>query len=434
MTARYLYNNVYALLASCLLLCFTACSNESAVGGDDPDAPGQLVSLRLQIGTSMGTNALPQTKGSDNLAKDGEYISTLKVFITDASGGSVEKVVPFTFSAEQNEALKAGNLESCTSDEFTITTGTKRIYAFANYEKITELASISNDNLSLPPTITWDKGAGWRPSAETGFIPMSAMKEVTIKADNQPISIELVRLLSRLEVSFKNDTQNDINLTLWSIGNFNKKINLFEGGTILPIEDDNFYKIESNETKRIPTGEVPIGGDYYYVSESTMTGGFSVSITREGSPIVKPTVRNELPRNNVWPLEIVFSNYKLKIQIEGFNPPIGGYPDGMTDCTGSTECTIRGGGPFTLTPTLFDMSNNEMDGVTWEIDTSSSEENQLVKDLKVSEVNDNEITGVMKVPEESADNTYTFTLTAFKDGSSLASFTVTLKYKDIFEQ
>lgn len=428
MTKRYKYL-FGGLLLACLFT-LSGCSHEMSIGGSEDD-PGQPVALRLQIGTESGASALPLTKASrDMKAKDHEFINSLVVLITNTDN-RIEKVVPFEFTSEQMEEMAEGKLESCISDEFILTTGTKIIYAFANCEGLLfddVLKATSGTQLQLPLTVTWDKGQEWIPNDNKGFIPMTAKKEVTIGRNTKEVSIELVRLLSRLEVSFCNSTDADIEILSWSIGMFNQKINLFGGEAIPNVGNDSNWNISDNTEKTVSASSA-IEAVSYYVSESAMAGGFSVDINRGTGTETKYTSRTEIPRNHIWPLEILFSDYQLKIQIKGENPPIGGYPEEVTsDLTGSTECFIKGGGPFTLTPKLYKKDGTtKVEGVTWSIDTSGLA-SELVKDL--SSTDGQTITGIMAGAAE-ADDTYTFTLKATISGGAATSFPVTLKFKDI---
>lgn len=417
-------------LSVCLLTAFAACSNETAVGEDNPDVPGQLVTMRLQIGTAdAGRKAVPRTKAEgDTETKDGELIHSLKVFIVD-NNGNVEKEVPFTFEADDLSLMNDGKLEVCTSDEFTITTGAKTIYAFANCEGC-ESWGTEGGKPQLPTTISWSKPSdplSWTPGGQNGFIPMSGISSITINTNTKTASVELVRLLSKIQLSFRNKTKDDITVNSWSIGKFNSKINLLNNADILGTEAG--WPVDGEEIKLEANGQLN-DPQTFYVSESAMLGGFEVSVTRGGESETKRTARTEIPRNHVWPLEIVFSDYKLRMKIEGNNPPIGGYPAATTSTLGDDlTCVIYGGGSFTLTPTLIDKDGNVVDGVQWSVLLNQG--NNLIIDGPT--VEDNKIIKGRMAGAATEGTSYSFKLIAAKDSQGeITSFEVTLKFDEIF--
>ncbi|WP_289006331.1 hypothetical protein [uncultured Parabacteroides sp.] len=443
-------------LSVCLLTAFAACSNETAVDGGDPDAPGQPVTLSLQIGTEAEAPTVPLTK-ADPRATDGEYIHSLVVLVTNTHD-VVEKVVPFTFTATETSQMETGDLESCTSRSFTLTTGAKRFYAFANYEGLSELNDIQNtqpgNQLALPSTVTWDKGQNWTPGdVDDVFIPMTALREVRISSSTKSVSIELVRLLSKLEVSFCNSTADEITVTGWNVGDFNPTINLFKEDVIATLTDGWEIHWKSNMVGAPPVSPIALPakganqeavsqeGGIYYVSESERTGGFIVGIayTRGGGQKTdtKQTARTKIPRNHIWPLEILFSDYRLKIEGVYGNPPIGGYPLAETtdNLSSMLECILIGGGPFRLQATLEATGNIKIpQTITWSYEPSEGG-HTLVKDLEVSP--DGIITGTMAGSPVVADgkeiSEYTFSLIASDSKDVIASFKLTLKFKDKFE-
>lgn len=435
MTIRnYLLSGLLLVLGYCL----TACSEENYIPGEE--AQGQPVSMQLQIGMASGEPLGPLTRAAgdiDTEPQDGELIHSLKVFIT-STDNRVEQVVPFTFTPEQETEMAAGNLAGCTSDPFTILTGSKIIYAFANYEGLLDdyIENVSEGNvLSLPATITWDGGASWKPDVENEqFIPMSVKQPVTISDHSNQVSVELVRLLSKLYVSFHNTTSEAVTVSDWSVGKFNTAINLFRGDEIAALSSTPWsVPASTTESFTVSTSDDNTKPYLFYVSESAMDGGFEIHVT-QGSETEKTrhTNRTEIPRNRIWPLAIYFSNFSLKMKIESENPPIGGYPTVMSDASDGVNCAIKGGGPFTLTPTLESTSSEAVPSqVTWNIITEEETENSLlVKDLNVE---GNTITGVMEGAATKYES-YSFTLQALDGDRVVASFTVTLKFADIFEE
>ena len=444
MTIRnYLLSGLLLVLGYCL----TACSEENYIPGEE--AQGQPVSMQLQIGMASGEPLGPLTRAAgdiDTKPQDGELIHSLKVFIT-STDNRVEQVVPFTFTSEQEDDMETGDLAGCTSDPFTILTGSKIIYAFANCEGLLDdyIENVSEgDVLSLPATITWDGDADWTPSADNGFIPMSVKQPVIISDHSDQVSVQLVRLLSKLYVSFHNTTSEDVTVNDWSVGKFNTTINLFRGDGIAALSNNAWpvpLSSDNMESFTVPQGEDGGTGTYdkqfmFYVSESAMSDGFEINVTQGSGQTSEEkkryTNRTEIPRNRIWPLAIYFSNFSLKMKIESENPPIGGYPTVMSDASDGVNCAIKGGGPFTLTPTLESTSGvNVPRPLTWKIEPPTETGNTpLVRELNVE---DNKITGIMN-GAATENESYNFMLQAWNGNQVIAEFQVTLTFEDLWKE
>lgn len=143
-----------------------------------------------------------------------------------------------------------------------------------------------------------------------------------------------------------------------------------------------------------------------------------------------------IPRNHLWNLRLVFASYRLTLGIEGENPPIGGYPDVMTSEDGLTnlDCSIVGGGPFTLTikelKSLETSTQYDVKKLKWSIAQTNDDDNLLVDNLSISGT---KITGRM-VGAATQDQTATFILEVQNpEAQRTLSFTVTLRFADIFE-
>lgn len=439
MTGRF--NYVMALFLPVWLL-LSACVKEEMEGGGVP--AGERVALALQIAVDEGNGLLPQTKADAYLEK-GELINSLTAFIVDEYG-YIETVVPFSFTDAQKGLMATGDLDGCVSDKFLIYPGSYTIYAFANCDKLIEMAEVltmKNGRLTayLPETITWNGGADFQPGATTGFIPMSGTKGFTVSNQGGTVTVSLERLLSKIQLSFRNSTDQEVMVNSWKLDGFNTKINLFKQNAIQAMV--NAWPIGQTYSPALSvTSKATVNvaePTWFYVSESKSAGGFAMTLNASktgGQDKTESTSRKELPRNSVWPIEILFSDYYLTLAVQGENPPIGGYPALTTQesLTNSLTCAIIGGGPFTLTPTLkATASEKTVPAVTWSIGTVS---NSLVTGLTVSE---NTIVGRMAgspIMGGEGNSTLisecTFTLTASSSGTTIASFDITLTFKDIF--
>ena len=315
MTGRNRY--ICALFLS-LLFGLGSCTEENLI--DEGGTPsGEQVALSLQIGVSEGNDVSLQTKATN--AEKGELISMLKAFIVNEYG-YIETVVPFTFTDAQKAEMATGDLASCLSDKFLLYPGTYTIYAFANCEKLSEMEEVlktTRGKLTLPDVVTWPYQAAFQPGGTEGFIPMSGEKSFTVGYEGGTVSVSLVRLLSKIQVSFKNATDKDVTVNSWSLKQFNTKINLFQQSSIAAMA--NAWVINKSYDPALTvatTTEVKVDEPkWFYVSESTgFTMMLNASKTENKDKSVQ-TGRKVLPRNSIWPIEILFSKYALTLAIVG---------------------------------------------------------------------------------------------------------------------
>lgn len=446
------YKNLPLLAGLFALIAFGCVSGERG-GNGDPDLP-EMVEVDLQVGVSDVSGSL-QTKASaeDLEPLSGELIHSLVVFIVDASGKVEKKFQP---DLDNDTNAQKGELTSWKSGSFKITGGAKRIYAFANWESLTNYDFISTAEgatLALPNTVEWENHS-FNPSGNK-FLPMSVQEEWIPASGTK--SIRLVRLVSRMKVKVTNETVHDITIKSLKIGAFNTACNLF-GGTILPttngwdigkvFRDEVALSGSKNPSSR-PDDVTSTESEWYYVNESDAADGFKVELVTEsqyhtnngtaGHGGTKYTSRHLISRNHVWNLEIKFTGYQLTLSVQGENPPIGGYPDIMTGGTANLTCEVLGGGPFTITVgelTSTDNAGEDLSNIKWEIGNIRNSNGLLVETPVVSvESGTTKITGRIVGAIENEKNGASFDLIAKKsDGTVLVTFLVQLRFKDIFSK
>lgn len=439
---------------ACLLACLTfGCASGERGANGDPDLP-EMVEVDLQVGVSDASGAL-QTKASGDDLKPltGEQINSLVVFIVNASDKIEKKFQPDLTGDEQ---AKAGNLTSCSSGSFEISGGVKNIYAFANW------GSLNNEALNkaigtaegqpmpkLPETVSWENNS-FDPN-NNKFLPMSFSETWTVSSGTKK-KIELVRLVSRMKVFVENETNHEITVNNLKISLFNTASYLFgkKNNTILPTTGDGWSINDILNNIQLTTNDEnqEKSSGWIYVNESEKDNGFEVILntTSTGtgfshdanfhSGTKRTSFVKRIPRNHLWNLRLVFASYRLTLGIEGENPPIGGYPDVMTSEDGLTnlDCSIVGGGPFTLTikelKSLETSTQYDVKKLKWSIAQTNDDDNLLVDNLSISGT---KITGRM-VGAATQDQTATFILEVQNpEAQRTLSFTVTLRFADIFE-
>ncbi len=444
------YKSLPLLASLFAFIAFGCVSGERGAGGE-PDLP-EMVEVDLQVGVSDASGAL-QTKASDDeKALPGEQINSLVVFIVDASGKVEKKFQP---DLKENEQAKAGNLTNWSSGSFEITGGVKQIYAFANWESLSDETLNSAIGTAegqlmptLPETVSW-KNNSFDPN-NNKFLPMSFSETWTVSSGTKK-KIELVRLVSRMKVFVRNETGHGITVSSLKITPFNTNSYLFgkENNTILPTTG-NGWSIENilSNISLTTNGETQEkSSKWIYVNESEKDDGFEVVLETNSTGTdlshdanfhngtKRTSFVKRIPRNHVWNLRLVFASYQLTLGIEGENPPIGGYPDVMTSENGLTnlDCSIVGGGPFTLMikelKSLETSTPYNVDQLKWSIAQTNNEDGLLVGDLSIDGT---EITGRM-VGAAIENQTATFILEVQNpEAQRTLSFTVTLRFKDIF--
>lgn len=210
------------ILLAGLMAVMVACSEEeeivpSPVEPDEPDKETILEAVTIQFGPE-GT-AETRAFNGDNNAREHEFMNSLIAFIVDAEG-KIEVVINATDSTSFQEALKedgAGNVAQY-STTVDLKPGTKTIYAFANMDKVKRVDA--NETSFLDTLKDLQKDANW-PEAyataiiedpaskvnfeEEGFIPMSVVRrDVNLTVSGQQVNIELVRLVSRVDITLQN--------------------------------------------------------------------------------------------------------------------------------------------------------------------------------------------------------------------------------------
>lgn len=354
------------------LLFLAACSSEDEwlpEGGDEM----AHVSLTIDTGAGLLTKA-----GDDSNAKEGEFIHTLCILIVNQEGKIEQKLLP---NLTDNEVAKEGNLTSWTSGTFDITTGEKRIYAFANWEtanspkwnaiigkKVGDTLAKKDLDISVDAASNIDIEQG-------KYIPMSGKAEAKMHATGgtQSYTVELVRLASRVEISFENREVYEISLSNMTIGTFADKVSLFEDGTVRvannmtkELIDATGLSIENNKSKPFSI----------YVNETTGDDSapftISVTIVAQGKNKSETVTlnRNSLDRNSIYPISLVYSQYELHLKVTAQIAPIGVLPITVYD-SGNKELVnqfiikLPEGCMFTMEASLHDNEGQEINGSTF---------------------------------------------------------------------
>ena len=331
----------YLMLSLLTAVFATSCSEES---GHVPEAGGRTVAVDMVIATrATGTPEAAQA--------DVEKIHTWWVAFVDKYGivRHVESRPDGLTSYVEEERV-----------EMNLPTGTYTLYAFAN---------ISQEDLKSETGVEFVEGSAY-PSAvkSVGYaiampwapdkdLPMSGKQQVTVTGRaNEVFSIEVVRMLAKMEVRFANESRKQVTIN---------SLKLSQSATDKVLLLPNYAYLESGWDTDAPCTAraylrtyssllpaAPVLGAYdgsaakdyddiFYVRESqanyNVTGRYlmAVNITREGGHpkdllfALTKDLRS-IYRNDHVVIPIILSDYQVSLDVN-FYPPIGGYPAVITE-------------------------------------------------------------------------------------------------------
>ena len=446
------YRNLSAVVCLLAFLAFGCVSGEKG-GSGDLDLP-EMVEVDLQVGIADVMSPL-QTKADegeevekkDDNALPGEQIHSLAVLIVNNSTQKIEK--KFLPDLTNDEKAKEGELTSWTSEEFRLPKGTKRIYAFANWESLQDemlnaviAAEEGNEMPKLPEEVSWPE-SGFDPEKGV-YLPMSYAE--TWEVSSVKKRIELTRLVSRLQVKVANATNHSLQLDVLTFGSFNNRTLLF-GGSIKDWSEKSYVNfLPAAETKTLqPMENEPEEyiSDWMYVFETTQAKGFLLDFNTISKGEIfhaanihsgtRYTKNTEVKRNHIWSLNLWVCGYTLTLALKGENPPIGGYPVMTLEEMDGLNGTLYGGGPFTIEIGKLQSLNEGTpvpENVEWSIEDIENSD-WLIGDLELTSTT---ITGRMAGYAISVAGPLTFKLKATSGGRTISVFPVTLKFAEIFEQ
>ncbi|WP_122359885.1 hypothetical protein [Parabacteroides sp. TM07-1AC] len=432
-------NKLNTRLAGCLLLLLaflSACSHEE---GPTPSPDSGLVTLSLQVKTSE----LPATKGEgeDTEALKNEYIHSLIVLLAK------DETIVERWDVKEG---KGASRETWASDQISLETGSYVAYAFANMESLpdeggsflntlTETQSISD--LETKVVTMFNGTNSYNPETGT-YLPMSRRYPFNL-TENTTVTIPLVRMLSRVEVSVERDGERQEPISNFSFSGFVDKMNLFvdpyELNDVMEYNEDGKLKTPV-DASMVTDGYKKNGtwnGDpfYFYVSETI--GDFKINLNLDDTPIGERTLtRTVLVRNRIWPIHLIIKDTQCKFKFEAYNQPIGGAPEyikPITDEQNNYNLPVKGGGNFTLTlegvyPT--GASSNELTITGWEIEDWESVKNSIYsKSEGKSEGSPLKIAG--RIPSKAKD--IPMTVVATEENGKKHTFTFNLSATDLFE-
>lgn len=269
-------------------------------------------------------------------------------------------------------AERAANGTSFESEKFSLTLnpGTYTVYAFANITR-SQFETRYSYNLAqgaaLPAGFGNEKFTLESHYDPGTIIPMSGSRSVSVTGrTGEIISIEVVRMLGKLEFEFRNDSQSDITFTGVSFGPLYKgAIPLYPAGvpgkpSLLSGITECTADYTFDQACTIPAASGVADRRHFYVRETTAdshpTGKyhFSVRLKRDGQAdeelYALTTDLEYINRNDYIQIPVTIIDWSLKLDVQ-FYPPIGGYPAMLVE-ERNNEYFIKFGssGKFAMTP------------------------------------------------------------------------------------
>ncbi len=433
-----------------------SCSDEEDVLSGSGEA-----FVRIHV-TADGIGDLNATRASANdaNAEDGEFMNTLCVFVVDETTGIIEAKIEPDFN--EDVFAQTGNLTDYTSDEIKLTLGKKTFYAFSNWNNMQsdEWDNIINKEVGdiiNPEELDF---AVYDPASKVDlangkYIPMSGIEEnVTIGDDlnsTKLISIGLERLVAKVKINVVGDKDKDVTIDKLTFLGTVEEVSLFpidiekssKKRGFTKYDDDDFGKIELPGTVITAGNKVELAS--FYVNESYRSilnvddakKGFTIMLDMkdrdaadenkfdeyDGTKYIASTKRIDVPRNNIYLIELSLDKYNTTFTVEAKTAPIG-----FEEVTYSTQAkwheesgfyliTLRDiTSSFTIKPILekIEVNNNETEkhlvsDVSWKLDDMDTDNGN--DDLSWSWLEDQKLfafTALTAMP----GYYYNFTLTA----------------------
>lgn len=380
MTLKRYTTYLAALLMTVFAISFVSCSDET---NEENSSNGKMVTVNAVI-SSRGNITTRSTYV--DAANNNELINDWIIVI--AKGGIVKKVI-------KREDYKKSYAVEKEAFEFTIEAGTYDVYSFANIDAskietavgstfLTEgstLPTLSSSTIDITSIISNGIAVG---GLGTINIPMSGYKQATFTAGgNQTEEFEVIRMVAKIEFTYRNSSSKDITLKYIKMNPVNKGLI-----SLLPDYTTLTYNTETNPillttgvsietvTDTYPTGVKLQANSYssesyirgFYLRESLAESNpsglftFGIGIVRDGKPEeVLYTLSDEtftgINRNDYVKVPIRFSDYIVGLDVN-FYPPIGGYPAVVSEDKDKEEfyCTFATQGEFEISPTVFNAS------------------------------------------------------------------------------
>lgn len=350
------------------LAALTGCSMDDDLGDCTSGTSALQVTVSARQEGDLNARA---TEGG----QDGEFMHDLCVLFVQNNTVKL-KLQP---DLSNDASATAGNLENWTSGEQFLEAGTYTVYAFANVNPYYAYSNWNENTVlsKVPEEIVLNDPAGDLNSGKRKYIPMAAKEEVKITAATRSVSIGLDRLVAKVRMTVSTTSQENVTVKNVTFSGYADKVSLIPGASISTLLRDKKYEyteefhISASQDKAIPD---------FYVNETRQGDPFTISVTtteNQGVTYLATTERTELPRNNIYPVELNLNEGELNVSIEVYLLAIG---VSVEDCKmelingvqGTYRLRIPYGGLFHLTLANTDGITYDPTGCHWENDPGNT--------------------------------------------------------------
>ena len=330
---RYIMGICWAFLLGGLM----ACSSEEDPAGPTSDEGYRTLSIEIGAEGSLATKAY----ADDENAYEHEFMNELCVFVVDKNG-KIEKKFLYSGETKNGEFTgepEAGNAYEWRSGDFELPTGTKTIYAFANWsgvnnEEWNEIISKvegSNLNDSELSDIAISKPAETINFNDDIYIPMSVKYGPFDFQVSQTARVELIRLVGRVDGTITNNRASDITVKSVTMRPFATEVPLmFTEGTYKAGVEANAVTYTFASPLELASGASGIFRFYVNetANETANENPFAVEVLLGDDKRMTGALKNTkaIPRNHFLPLALNISDNDFDLYIMAYIAPIGGYP------------------------------------------------------------------------------------------------------------
>lgn len=309
-----------------------ACSSEEDPAGPTSDEGYRTLSIEIGAEGSLATKAY----ADDENAYEHEFMNELCVFVVDENG-TIEKKFLYSGETKNGEFTgdpTKGNAYEWRSGDFELPTGTKTIYAFANWSGVnnekwngiinkaegTDLKDedLSDIAISDPAGTILNNGI---------YIPMSVKYGPFDFQVSQTARVELIRLVGRVDGTITNNRASAITVNSVTMRPFATEVPLmFTEGTYKAGEEANAVTYLFATPLELASGAS--GTFRFYVNETANVDPFAVEVLLGDDKSMTGTLKTTktIPRNHFLPLALNISDNDFDLYIMAYIAPIGGYP------------------------------------------------------------------------------------------------------------
>lgn len=351
---------IYTLLVVALL---TACTSDDV---EREKAEGEMTHVGMTIGTRAATGT-PETATVDK-----ELIGSWWVVFVNRAGNVqkiVDRPVALTTYVEEEKV------------ELDIPVGTYTLYAFANISKSvlkTKTGLTFTEGAACPADIDSKTFELTNGNGYTGYIPMTGTQSVAVTGRaNQTFSIEVVRMLAKMEFRFTNESGKQITVNSVNIQQ-NQTLDVpllpnygwLDSGWPFASGSRGDYK-HTFSTKPViakkTVSKTDMKSASFYMAESQADDKtpyqsylMTLNVQRDSDPAedllfaLDNTKIQTIYRNDHVIIPLTIGDYEVGLDVI-FYPPIGGYPPVMTKNDNEFYVTFKTQGEFEIKPTIINM-------------------------------------------------------------------------------